>query len=181
MSDTSVAHDAHRDDYRRDDYRLLMSCFPTGVAVVTALDAEGAPHGLTCTSLTSVTLSPPTLLVSLSTGSGTLAALRATGAFAVNLLHARGRPAAEIFSSQVPDRFSRLAWRRFGASGCPWLVDNAFAAAECQVSDSMPVGDHEVVFGTVTRLTHTSDLPLLYGMRQFSSWLPRSPAEASTA
>ncbi len=37
MSDTSVADDAHR-----DDYRLLMSCFPSGVAGA----ASGTPRPL---------------------------------------------------------------------------------------------------------------------------------------
>ena len=93
-----------------DGYRDFMSMFPTGVAVVTALDLYGMPHGLTCTALASVTLNPPTLLVCLHTGSGTLAAVRARGVFAVNLSHSGARGTAELFGSATTDRA--------GSAGC---------------------------------------------------------------
>src|SRR5439155_979792 len=48
-----------------DRFRAMMSAFPTGVAVVTTTDADGRPHGMTCSSVCSVTLEPPTLLVCL--------------------------------------------------------------------------------------------------------------------
>lgn len=63
----------------RDEYRDLMCSFPTGVTVVTTLDAAGEPFGMTCTSMTSVTLRPPTLLVCLRVGSATLEAVRNRG------------------------------------------------------------------------------------------------------
>jgi len=150
-----------------DDYRGLMSAFPTGVAVVTAVGHAGRPHGLTCTSLTSVTLDPPTLLVCLDLRSGTLAAARHGGCFAVNLLHVRARRAAEVFASPTPDRFSQVAWRPSVRTGQPWLSDDAFAMAECVVADATVVGDHAVVFGEVVHVEQTPDRPLLYGMRRF--------------
>ncbi|MGH3530178.1 MAG: flavin reductase family protein, partial [Pseudonocardiaceae bacterium] len=48
-----------------DDFRTLMSVFPTGVAVVTTLGQDGSPQGMTCSALASVTPYPPTLLVCL--------------------------------------------------------------------------------------------------------------------
>jgi flavin reductase (DIM6/NTAB) family NADH-FMN oxidoreductase RutF len=155
-----------------DDYRLLMSGFPTGVAVITALDGDGHPHGLTCTSLSSVTLAPPTLLVCLNTNSGTLAAVRCSHSFAVNLLHSQGRKAATVFSSNVVDRFGLIAWRPTPVIESVWLHRDAFAVAECKVSQIIPVGDHEVVLGEVVNIVYASATPLLYGMRQFSSWHP---------
>lgn len=154
-------------------YRDLMSSFPTGVAVISSFDQHGRPHGMTCTSLSSVTLKPPTLLVCLNRHSGTLAALHAYGSFAINLLHARARRAAEIFSGPAPDRFGQVRWRLSSVAGLPWLVEDAFALAECTVRGSSIVGDHEVVLGEVCEVVvHGSDVPLLYGMRQFSTWLP---------
>ncbi|XVQ85659.1 flavin reductase family protein [Microbispora siamensis] len=152
-------------------FRELMSCFPTGVAVITAFDRDGAAHGMTCTSLASVTLCPPTLLVCLRCDSGTLAAARARGSFGVNLLHAEAREAAEIFSSPVPDRFGRVSWRPSENDGVPWLDEDAFALAECRVASVFRAGDHEVVFGTVVNaVQRPGPSPLLYGMRRFSAW-----------
>ncbi|MEV7230043.1 flavin reductase family protein [Polymorphospora sp. NPDC051019] len=153
-----------------DDYRLLMSSFPTGVAVVTSIGADTSPRGATCSSLSSVTLAPPTLLVCLTTRSSTLEAIRARGCFAVNLLHARARRTAEVFASPVDDRFAHVRWQPTAAEGLPWLVADALAVAECTVAGLFPIGDHMVVIGEVTAVEISSDVPLLYGMRQFSVW-----------
>lgn len=162
-----------------DDYRGLMSAFPTGVAVITAVDHAGRPHGLTCTSLTSVTLSPPTLLVCLDLRSGTLAAIQHCGYFAVNLLRSRSRRAAELFSSRAPDRFSQVSWLPSPWTRQPWLRDDAFALAECTVVDVSVIGDHSVMFGEVVNVEQTIDVPLLYGLRRFSGWPPEPPREES--
>lgn len=157
-------------------FRELMSGFPTGVAVVTALDGTGRPHGLTCTSLTSVAVRPPTLLVCLDLRCGTLRALRERGAFAVNLLPARARAAAELFASPVPDRFSRIAWRPSGVVGAPWLSEDASALAECRLGGVLPAGDHLVVLGEVVSAVHSAEAPLLYGQRRYAAWPAREQA-----
>jgi flavin reductase (DIM6/NTAB) family NADH-FMN oxidoreductase RutF len=149
-------------------FRQFMSTYFTGVAVITALDDDGRPHGLTCNSLTSVTLSPPTLLVCLHVRSGTLAATRSSAGFAVNLLHAGGRRVAELFASAAPDRFDQVCWRGSARLGLPWLVDDAHAMAECRVADTLPVGDHIVVLGRVVGVESGPGSPLLYGMRTFT-------------
>ena len=149
-------------------FRDLMSSFPTGVAIVTGMHPDGAPRGMTCSSITSVTLLPPTLLVCLHVGSGTLEAVSAHGGFAVNLLHDGARHAAEVFSSAVPDRFRQVSWRT-SASGIPWLDEDAFAVAECQVSSLLTVGDRAVVFGEVRHVQQAEGTPLLHVHRRFTS------------
>jgi flavin reductase (DIM6/NTAB) family NADH-FMN oxidoreductase RutF len=147
-----------------------MSAFPTGVAVVTGISEDAEPRGATCSSLCSVTLTPPTLLVCLTKGSSTLEVIRARGWFAVNLLHARARLAAEIFSSPVADRFAHVPWQPVGEVGLPWLVRDAFAVAECRVAGLSVIGSHVVVLGHVGGVTVSPDVPLLYGMQRFSAW-----------
>lgn len=155
-----------------DEFRHFMSAYFTGVTIITTIDGNGRPHGLTCNSLTSVTLAPPTLLVCLDVRSGTLAALRAGAGFVVNLLHEGGQATAELFASPETDRFDRVAWRRSTRTGLPWLVDDACAMAECEVVDTLVVGDHAVVFGRVVNVENGSGNPLLYGMRAFSGGVP---------
>src|SRR5207244_2826148 len=46
-----------------DQFRQAAGRFATGIAVATVVDAEGAPHGLTVNSFTSVSLDPPLVLV----------------------------------------------------------------------------------------------------------------------
>jgi flavin reductase (NADH) len=153
-----------------EKFRQLMSRFPTGVAVVTSLDLHGLPRGMTCSSLASVCLNPPTLLVCLRTGSATYAAVQRHGAFAVNLLHAGGRGTAELFAAPIVNRFAQVRWRSSG-NGLPWLVDDAAAIADCRVVRSVPAGDHTVVLGELIELGVGDDIPpLLYGMRRYAEW-----------
>jgi flavin reductase (DIM6/NTAB) family NADH-FMN oxidoreductase RutF len=149
-----------------------MSGFPSGVSVVTTVDREHQPRGVTCSSLSSVTLAPPTLLVCLRATSSTLQAMRETGTFAVNLLHARGRQAAVTFSSPLADRFAEVRWRSLEDSHLPHLFRDAFAVASCRVAETFRVGDHDIVLGQVFDIRISPDAPLLYGMRRYSAWRP---------
>ncbi len=147
-----------------------MSRFPTGVSVVTTVDRKGTPQGATCSSLSSVTLSPPTLLVCLRTGGGTLDAVRETGRFAVNLLHEDAERAAKVFAAPSVDRFAEVPWRAWLPYGLPHLHRDAFACAGCRVAAELLIGDHVIVVGTVTHITMSGGMPLMYGMRRFLSW-----------
>lgn len=147
-------------------FRDFMSRYPTGVAIVTSIDVDGGPCGMTCTSLASVCLTPPTLLVCLRSDSATFAGVRATGAFAINVLHARARDAAQLFSSGRPDRFRAVNWRR-SPGGMPRLLDGVVAAADCAVVLCREVATHTVVLGEVRDLAIGGGDPLLYCMRRY--------------
>lgn len=148
-----------------------MAGFPTGVTVLTSRDAEGRPWGMTCSSLCSVTLEPPTLLVCVRRDSPTAHAMLRQGMFAVNLLHSGGRRTAELFASGAPDRFDNVAWHDDGGQCEPHLVEDAHTVADCQISRHHRIGDHIVVFGEVVAVTLLSDRqPLLYGRRRYAEW-----------
>ena len=155
-----------------EGFRALMTRFPTGVTVVTAMDGGGRPQGMTCSSLASVCLRPPTLLVCLRTLSATQRAVEATGAFAVNLLHSGGRTLAKLFASPIRDRFASVGWA-LSPYGTPWLVDGAMANADCVVVERVHRGDHVIVVGEVRHLgirENQLEPPLLYGLRRFADF-----------
>ncbi|MFF2044587.1 flavin reductase family protein [Kitasatospora sp. NPDC058170] len=154
-----------------DEFRAMMSGFPTGVCVVAATGHDGAPRGMTCSSVCSVSLAPPTLLVCLRDGSPTLEAVLKSGLFTVNLLHEQAREAAELFASGNPRRFGLLPWEQDPDAAGPHLVRDTHTVADCEVSLTQAVGDHVTVFGEVRRIVRRHrPLPLLYGLRQFRSW-----------
>lgn len=161
-------------------FRDLMSSFPTGVTVVTAMDLAGHPWGATCSSLSSVTLSPPTLLVCLREHGRTLHAVLGCRRFAVNLLHVQGQRAATAFSSLHVDKFAEIPWEPWGPLRLPFLCFDAFAAAACEVAGDIQVGDHRIVLGRVLDIRVSAGVPLLYGLRRYSSWpVPIATDEAS--
>jgi flavin reductase (NADH) len=152
------------------DLRPFMACFPTGVSIVTAVDGD-IPWGMTCTSLCSVSLDPPVILMCLRQESPTLRAVLGSGAFSINLLGGDARATASLFASGAPDRFERVAWYQPYLPGGPHLIADAMAVADCLVADHKRVGTHTVVFGEVQRVTSLSGAaPLLYGQRQFMVW-----------
>ncbi len=151
-------------------YRDLMRVFPTGVAVVTTIDAEGRPRGMTCSSLTSISAAGRVLAVGLTSTGTTCHAVRWNGAFAVNLLHVHGEGAARLFSTKNEDRFSQIAWDRSPVARLPWLTEHSIAAAECRVVDLFEIGDHTLVVGEVICVRQTVGTPLLYGDRSYVAW-----------
>lgn len=160
MPHRSVPHPAAPDEsagVQPADLRPFMAAFPTGVSVVTTLDGESVPHGLTCTSLASVALEPATLVVCVRAASPTLAVLLAEGHFALNLLHERARGTSDLFASGAPDRFDHVEWRLPLGAGGPHLTADAHAVADCAVVRTVGFGDHTAVFAEVRRVTVRDD------------------------
>lgn len=153
-------------------FRSLMATFPAGVAIVTTTEESGTTRGMTCSSVSSVSLRPPILLVCLREGSPTLDTLLASSRFAVNLLHSGGRTAADVFASPATDRFDKVHWQWCPTFGGPHLVDDAHTIADCRVAGTNVVGDHTVVFGevfNVRRPISEPPDPLVYGLRGYWS------------
>lgn len=156
--------------------RDMMSRFPSGVAVITTFDLHGAPRGMTCSSLCSATLAPPTLLVCLRVDSPTAAAVTTHGQFSVNLLHSHGRAAAELFASGFPHRFTLIRWERPRGGSGPHLPDHAHTVADCEVVQTIPTGGHLIVLGHPTAIVqYSSTPPLLYGLRDYHPWPQLTP------
>jgi flavin reductase (NADH) len=153
-----------------ESYRSFMAGFPSGVAVTTALNDDGTPSGMTSTSLCSVSLEPPTLLVCLRFGQ-TLSFSLASGRFTLNLLDRGSQDVANLFASKTPSRFDHVAWHLPPGAAGPHLSKATHAAADCRIVATETVGDHTVLFGQVYRVTNYSQPnPLLYGLRVFSAW-----------
>jgi 3-hydroxy-9,10-secoandrosta-1,3,5(10)-triene-9,17-dione monooxygenase reductase component len=130
------------------EFRRAMGHFATGVTVITSVGADGQPVGTTASAVSSLSLDPPLLLVCLDLSSRTLAAIRAHGAFAVNVLAA---PQADV-SANFARRGLAAAWdsvpHQPGPTGSPRL-HGVLATLECAVEHQLPGGDHEIVIGRV--------------------------------
>ncbi len=126
-------------------WRRLIGNFATGVCVVTS-NLEGAPRGCTANSLTSVSLDPLLVLVCFDHGSNTLAAVRATGRFCLNVLAAGQEPIARHFACKGTEE------EKFG--GIPYhlredvpVLDRCLAWILCELESEVPGGDHAIVIG----------------------------------
>ena len=68
------------------EFRRVLGSFVTGVTVITTIDEQGKPHGLTANSFSSVSLDPPLVLWSQSITAPSHAVFRDAQRFVVNIL-----------------------------------------------------------------------------------------------
>ncbi len=152
-------------DYRSgSDPRTLrdaLGCFATGVTVVTAMDADGNPVGLTANSFTSVSLDPPLLLVCIAKTSNSLKVMQQVSHFAVNVLQIGQQPVSNLFAKSGEDRFSNTPWQA-GQNGAP-ILTGALVNFECRRHAEHDGGDHIILIGHVERARYEPRRdPLLY-------------------
>ncbi|HEY5334267.1 MAG TPA: 3,4-dihydroxy-2-butanone-4-phosphate synthase, partial [Solirubrobacterales bacterium] len=149
--------------------RDVMGHFATGVSVITARDADGAPVGTTANAVSSVSLDPPLLLACLARGSETLTAIRGTGRFAVNILAAEQRHHSDRFARKGEATRTHEVDFDDHEHGVP-VLPGALATIACEVEAIHPAGDHEIVIGDACHLHHREPgtEPLLFWRGSYS-------------
>ncbi len=153
-----------------ENLKLAMRRFPQGVTVVT-IQSEDRPLGITVASFTSISLTPPLILVSIAKGSFYHDSIVNSKSFAVNILASDQADVSERFAGKVPqgeDRFRNVRFHT-GMSGSP-LIESAVSWIECRNWRTIEAGDHTVVLGEVTTCKAVKEAtPLLYFNRQYAT------------
>ena len=141
-------------------FRQLLGRFATGVTVLTSRTPAGGPIGMTASSVASVSLDPPLVLVSVDKIHDMHAALERATHFVVNILSADQEALSRRFAATEPDRFRGVSYRE-NERGIA-VLEGAVAHLECEKQTAVPGGDHSVFFGLVVGGTATDRRPLLY-------------------
>ena len=149
----------------------IMGTAPATVTVVTTLDVDGNPRGLTVGAVTSVSAEPPSLLISLDRRSRSLALLRKAGRFAVNYLRGDRAEVSRRFSMPIDDRFVGIAWRP-GSTGMPILYEDSLSWLECRIEQVIESGDHFVLIAAVEdgAAPPPGSRPLMYFRHHYEAW-----------
>ncbi|MFD3759953.1 flavin reductase [Streptomyces sp. NPDC058622] len=163
-------------------FRQVLSRWPSGVGIVTTAGEDGW-HGMTASSFSSVSLTPPLVLVCLDRRIRSHDLLIRNGVFAVNVLGRDHLALGRRFAGMEPgvaDRFASGDWLP-GATGSPVLTDSA-AWVDCRVLQRYPGGDHsiflgEVVAAGVPRITS----PLLFHSRSWGQLADPLPERVELA
>ena len=130
--------------------REVLGLFPTGIAVVTAIDPQGDLFGVTINSFSSVSLEPPLVLFSLSRTRYALKAMFTTGAFAIHFLREDQGHISARFSKAIPNKWEHLKYRE-GVTGCP-VIEPALAVLECRLYAQYEGGDHVIILGRIEHI-----------------------------
>jgi len=141
-------------------FRQLLGRFATGVTVVTSRSGDGEPVGMTANSLSSVSLQPPLVLVSVEKGHEMHAAMETGTHYVFNILSSEQEALSRRFAASEPNRFRGVSYRE-NQHGIA-ILDGVVAHIECEKQAAVPGGDHTIFVGLVVGGDTTDKRPLLY-------------------
>lgn len=157
----------------QNTFRAAMASVATPVSIVTTIELFGQPYGTTVSAFSSLSMSPPMVLVSLDAGSSLLGMIERSGSFGVNVLAADQAELALRFANKKPGRFTNTEWREEKGSA---HLPGAAAWVACKVADIVDGGDHRILLGKVAAAAASEREPLTYHARTFGTHLRHGAA-----
>jgi flavin reductase (DIM6/NTAB) family NADH-FMN oxidoreductase RutF len=129
-------------------FRAAMRRLAASVAIVVAR-GDDTPIGMAATSITSLTIDPPAVLVCVNRATSLHALLVPTAPLSVNLLSRHQHEVSAAFGGGVPcdQRFGIGSWQD-GANGLPELAE-AQANLSCVIDAMLAYGTHSIVIARV--------------------------------
>lgn len=158
------------------DFRNALGSYATGVTIITAVDSNGKPAGITCNSFASVSLNPPLVLWSLVLYSSSLSTFQNASHFAVNVLGLSQEALADRFAKSSNEKFVGVDWKP-GLGDAPLLAD-CVAHFQCRAANRYYGGDHVIFLGAVEAYSYNRREPLLFARGGYGRFLA---GEGSTA
>ena len=132
-----------------DLLRSVMGRVAATVTIVTALDADGDPVGITVSAFTSVSADPPIVLFCIHDRAESLEAMLEAPGFTVNVLPRGAVDLAMLFATRGADKFADTERRNPEYRGAGPVLEEAFAHFACRTIERIEMGDHWVLFGAV--------------------------------
>ncbi|MGY3473730.1 flavin reductase family protein [Bradyrhizobium ottawaense] len=144
------------------EFRQAMRNLASGVAIVTTGTAAGR-RGLTVSSVTSICMEPPCIVVGINACSEAHDEILASGSFGVSLLRSDQEDLALRFGGREgakgAHRFDTAPWNQ-GVLDVP-LLPNAFCALECVLYDHKVLGTHTIFIGRIIAVREGHGNPLI--------------------
>jgi flavin reductase (DIM6/NTAB) family NADH-FMN oxidoreductase RutF len=144
----------------KNELRRVMGHFATGVTVITSIRISGELHGLTANAFTSVSLTPPLLLVCIDKKAESYPCFDESKVFTVNVLAADQEALSRRFAVTGGDKFEGVSYK-IGANAAP-ILDGALAYLECRVTQKIDGGDHTIYIGEIEQAETKEGKPLLF-------------------
>ncbi|MDA1280515.1 MAG: flavin reductase family protein [Chloroflexi bacterium] len=160
-----------------EQYRDAWSRFATGVTVITTIEPGGTVHGMTASSVASVSLNPPLILVVVGHERQSHGQIEKTGRFGLSILDSNQTGIAKHFATP-PETRGRTDPLHIAnlAEALPTtpVIAGAIAAMGCRVTAAHQAGDHTVFIGEVEAIRVGDGEPLVWFQRQFGGFTDRN-------
>ena len=140
--------------------RKSLGMFSTGITIVTTVDDNKIPIGMTVNSFASVSLNPPLVLWSIDKKQPSYDIFLNANGCAVNILSKNQKDLCLNFSSPIENKFDNVDWN-FSKNGHP-IIDGTLAWFDCVKWNYYDGGDHQILVGEVKLHFHKKNEPLLY-------------------
>lgn len=137
-------------------FREAMRRLAASVTIITSRDVDGVPHGMVASSVISVSMDPPSMLIAVNRSASLHPVLQRAGRFCINLLSHDQSELLKPFSTSAlrEQRFQSDHWRDAWSADSgrlPWLYD-ASASVECTVDLVTDYGTHSLFIGRVDQV-----------------------------
>ena len=153
--------------FSTQELRRAFSCFATGVTVITGIDQNGKPVGITISSFNTVSLNPPLVLWSIGSQSDLCNTFRIGQKQLIHVLDVNQKDLALVFAKQLNKNSIQME-HQIEPSGLMRLA-NCLAYFECETVAVHEGGDHHIIVARVLSIEQDSDrYPLLFAQSQFN-------------
>ncbi|MET9591930.1 flavin reductase family protein [Streptomyces sp. NPDC006516] len=161
------------------ELRAAARCLPAGVTVVTSGRGPSV-HGMTVSSFTTLSLTPPLASFSVKEGARIRDLIQESGTFVVNVLAAEQDYVARWFAD--PDRpmgtggFAETADPSGALPAGGFVLAGAIGYFACRLVRFVEAGDHVIAIGAVERCATLRDAPpLVFEGGAFRTLRPIAP------
>lgn len=127
--------------------RDALSSFATGVTIVTTVDHDGQPVGMTASSFNSVSMDPPLILWSVTKTALSAPIFKAAEYFSIHVLAANQMALSNKFAKSGADKFEGTKYHA-SENGVP-LLPNVLTRFDCKTWATYEGGDHWIIVGRV--------------------------------
>ena len=140
--------------------RNVLSKFATGVTIVSTIDDDGKPIGMTVNSFTSVSLDPPLVLWNIGINQPSYDIFLNAKGYSVSILSKDQRDICNLFSSSVDNKFNNIDFI-LSDNGFP-IIQKSLAWLDCLKWNNYPGGDHQILVGEVINFDANENDPLIF-------------------
>ena len=149
-----------------ENLKVSWGKIPTGVAVLTTLEANGDIHGITINSFFSLSIKKPSLLVSISKSAKSHDLIVKNGKFGLSVLNSDQREHGKFFSSnsneKLPDKFDLVL-----IDEDIHVIKNSLIQFSCELDFMTSVSDHTLFVANITKVNSNDSSPLVWHKSNF--------------
>lgn len=131
-------------------FKSAMRSIAASVTIISTRDGQDRPHGMAASSVISVSMDPPSMLIAVNRSASIHPVIEDTRLFCVNVLSGGQAEIVSLFANSAlrDRRFASGEWIR-NADGLPYLA-SAQNAIFCRVDQCFGYGTHTLFVGKVT-------------------------------